>query len=387
MKHAIRWARIMVLPILAIQLLAQTYPALAASGSNIFVISYGQGVKKVGIPNGGTATTVGSASTNVAILATSNYIYYGFNSINRMNIDGTGATLLRSVTGSYNFVIDSNYIYYGLESGRKIGRMNLDGTGANDNWLDYSANSSAPFSSVLLIEGSYIYFGGGNNGGIGGYAGNIWRVPVSGGTPVSFASDANSSAGIQDMVSDGTYLYWSNYQTGTLGRVRLDGTGNESNWVTGLTSPWGMDIMGTTIYFNHSGYIGKVSTDGTGLNKQWNSNGLASQGLSIGDVPNSATVNLQLVGGITQVTYRQTANALLRATVSTGGKVVFYQNGKVIPGCRFNVASGGTVDCNWRPSIHGLATLYSVISSPTSAFPTARSSTLSVSVVKRTTNR
>lgn len=376
-----------LLPLLLAPTLFGIHPAAAASGDSIFVVSYGQGVKKVSIPGGGTATTVGSAANNVAIWATSTHIYYGFNSIRRMNLDGTGATLLRSVTGSYNFVTDANYIYYGYELGRRIGRMNLDGTGANDSWIDYSSNSSAPFSSVLLIEGSNIYFGGGNNGGIGGYAGNIWKVPVTGGTPTSFASDTNTNAGIQDLVSDGSYIYWSNFQTGTLGRVRLDGTGNESNWVTGLSSPWGMDIVGTTVYFNHSGYIGKISTDGTGLNSQWNSNGFASQGLAVGGVPNTATVTMQLVSGASTLVFRQTTNALLRATVSAGGKVAFYQNGKIIPGCRFNVTTSGNVDCAWKPSIHGLATVYAVISSPTSAFPTARSSSISVGVAKRSNQR
>lgn len=375
------------LPLLLAPTLFGVHPAVAASGDSIYVISYGQGVRKVGMPSGGTVTTVGSAANNVAIWATSNYIYYGFNSIRRMNLDGTNATLLRSVTGSYNIIADANYIYYGYETGRKIGRMNLDGTGANDSWIDYSSNTSAPFSSVLLIEGSNIYFGGGNNGGINGYAGNIWKVSVTGGTPASFTSDTNTNAGIQDLVSDGTFIYWSNYQTGTLGKVRLDGTGNESSWVTGLTSPWGMDINGTTVYFNHSGYVGKISTDGTGLNRQWNSNGFASQGLAIGGVPATATISMQLISGAKTLIYRQTTDALIRATVSAGGKVTFYQNGKVIPGCRFTVASSGTVDCSWSPSVHGLATLHAVISSPTNAFPTARSSQISVGVAKRVNKR
>lgn len=361
--------------------------AVAASGSSIFTIAWSPGVYKRAIDGSGSATTVGSVNSAVAIAATDTYIYYGFGSIRRMNLDGTGTTLLRTVSDAYNFIVTDNYIYYGYEFSRKIGRMNLDGTGANDAWLDYSANSSAPFSAVLMINGSDIYFGGGNNGGMSGYAGNIWRTTTSGTTPTSFTSDTNVNAGIQDMVTDGTYLYWTNYRSGNIGRVLLDGTSNSSNWVTGLSTPWGMDISGNTIYFNHTSYIGKVNTDGTGLDKTWRSNSNSAQGLSIGGPSNSATISLQLVNSANNLIYRQTTNSLLRAVVSNGGKVTFYQNGKVIPGCRSVLTSSGTVDCTWKPSVHGLVSVYAVIASTTSAFPTAKSESISLKVIKRTSLR
>lgn len=353
MRNKARRVSAVSLLLLVVPFFQPTQPAHASSGSSLFTVAWSPGIKKISIPSGGTVSSVGSANSIVAIEATTTHLYYGFGSITRSNLDGTGATLLRSISGAYNFVIDSGYIYYGYEFGRKIGRMNLDGTGANDNWLDYSADTSAPFSAVLMIHNSTIYFGGGNNGGLNGYAGNIWKVSTSGGTPTSFTSDTNVNAGIQDMVTDGTYLFWSNYRAGTIGRVRLDGTGNESNWVTGVTSAWGMDISGSTIYFNSQSYVGIVNTDGTGLNRTWNSNAFASQGLAIGGLPNTATISMQLVSGARTLTYRQTTYALLRATVSAGGRVTFYQNGKVIPGCRFTLSSSGTIDCPWKPSIHG----------------------------------
>lgn len=365
----------------------QFAPVYAANGSSIFTISYNGGVKKIAIDGSGSSTSLGTGYSNVALAATENYLYFGYRTIKRMNLDGSNPVTLRSVSDAYNFVITDNYIYYGYEFTRKIGRMNLDGTGANDSWLDYSSNSSAPFSAVLLVNGNDIYFGGGNNGGLNGYAGSIWKTTTSGTTPVSFTSDTNANAGIQDMVTDGTYLYWSNYAAGTIGRVLLDGSSNTSNWITGVTGAWGMDIAGTTIYFNHSSNIGKISTDGTGLNKTWASNGGSAQALAIGGVPATATLSLELVSGAKSLVYRRTTDALLRATFSSPGKVTFFQNGKVIPGCRFLTTSSGTVDCSWKPSIHGLVTVYATITSPTSAYPPAKSSLLSLAVAKRTNLR
>jgi len=102
-------------------------------------------------------------------------IYIGYGAIRRIATNGTGLTTLRTVAGQYGLLINGNYIYYGYEYSKKIGRMNLDGTGANDNWLDYSATTSAPYSGQLAIVGSYIYFGGGENI----YGKSIWRIPLT----------------------------------------------------------------------------------------------------------------------------------------------------------------------------------------------------------------
>ena len=44
---------------------------------------------------------------------------------------------------------------------------------------------------------------------------------------------------------------------------------------------------------------------------------------------------------------------LITATVSKPGKVTFYQQGVVIPGCKNKVAALSTVTCNWKPSRRG----------------------------------
>lgn len=63
---------------------------------------------------------------------------------------------------------------------------------------------------------------------------------------------------------------------------------------------------------------------------------------------------------ITGISFPGTANfrssVTLGATVNTNGKVTFYALGKVIPGCRsipMANSNGGTVTCNWRPSMRG----------------------------------
>ena len=261
-------------------------PHAAATGNTIFTCAYSGGLKARAIDGSGSQSTIGSLSACIEIEASGDYIYMSYGSIRRIHKDGTGLVTLRTVTDQYGLLINGGYIYYGYEYGRKIGRMNLDGTGANDSWLDYSSNSSAPYSPQMLIVGNKLYFGGGGNN----YGKSIWQVPLAGGTPTLFVNDADAQAGIAGIDSDGTYLYWTDYRVGEIGRVALDLSSTNDNWVTGLTSPWGIQVADSYVYFNNNSSIGRILRSGTGLEKTWVSNS-SGQGLAIADAGvNSTTI-------------------------------------------------------------------------------------------------
>ena len=63
----------------------------------------------------------------------------------------------------------------------------------------------------------------------------------------------------------------------------------------------------------------------------------------------STTVSIGLAGNVTSVTYR--APISITATLTGGnGKVRFFQDGKIIPGCQSINSSGLSATCTWRPS-------------------------------------
>lgn len=105
-----------------------------------------------------------------------------------------------------------------------------------------------------------------------------------------------------------------------------------------------------------------------------------SSGQKVGQI--AATVSLALTGNATFATYR---NAItITATVNAPGKISFYFQGKIIPGCRnvSTVTSSTTyATCVWKPSVHNSATIRADITPSNGA--TASSATLMVPVIKR----
>jgi virginiamycin B lyase len=84
-------------------------------------------------------------------------------------------------------------------------------------------------------------------------------------------------------------IYWGNFDTGTIGRAELDGTGANQGFITGAGSPSGMAVNYTHIYWVSSrdnGTIGRANLDGTGANPTFitgagNPTGLAIDGAHI----------------------------------------------------------------------------------------------------------
>jgi virginiamycin B lyase len=65
-----------------------------------------------------------------------------------------------------------------------------------------------------------------------------------------------------------TYIYWANESAGTIGRAKLDGTVVEPNFITGINKPWGVAVTPTAIFWPSFGgdEIGRANLDGSGKN-------------------------------------------------------------------------------------------------------------------------
>jgi hypothetical protein len=64
------------------------------------------------------------------------------------------------------------------------------------------------------------------------------------------------------------YVYWTNYDTGTIGRANLDGTGANPSFITGASNPGGVAVDGAHVYWTYfdTDAIGRANLDGTGAN-------------------------------------------------------------------------------------------------------------------------
>ncbi len=99
----------------------------------------------------------------------------------------------------------------------------------------------------------------------------------------------------------------------------------------------------------------------------------------------AATVSLSLQSGLTTASFRNSAQ--IRASSSTEGRITFYQNGKVIPGCRKIQTSSLLATCNWKPSVHGSARISAAITPTDSSIPSGVSPAFNVGVSERTNFR
>lgn len=103
---------------------------------------------------------------------------------------------------------------------------------------------------------------------------------------------------------------------------------------------------------------------------------------SFGITANSSLV-FSIAGGATSATYRQSLG--LTATVTSTGKVTFYQQGKPIPGCK-NLSGTGAITCNWKPA-QKTAVQLTVTFVPTNGQLASRTASQVVNVAKRSTTR
>jgi len=72
------------------------------------------------------------------------------------------------------------------------------------------------------------------------------------------------------VAADGSYVYWVNQDTGSIGRARVDGSGANQNLITGLGQPAGLAVSGGFIYWaagtGSTGVIERASVNGSAIN-------------------------------------------------------------------------------------------------------------------------
>lgn len=95
----------------------------------------------------------------------------------------------------------------------------------------------------------------------------IGRANLDGGGQISkFASVNGTPCGV---ATDGRYIYWADQLSGTIGRARIDGTGQATDsFITGLNQPCGVTVFEHHLYwandgsYGHPGSIGRANLVG-----------------------------------------------------------------------------------------------------------------------------
>jgi hypothetical protein len=261
---------------------------------------------------------------------------------------GGGGYLINnlSVSDSTNFAIK---VGTGGAGGRNAaaGNITYDGTTLMD--------GQSGESSVATVNGTSF------TGAAGGGGDTIWSTNLCGSSgAVSLGGTSGSGSG-----SSGTSF------SGGAGGA-LSGTQSVANGVTGFSS----SITGSSAFYGSgggaggwSGYVagsGANSQGGTGngsastidgLNQTGSGGGGNAAGCAVGGKGGSGVVIFAfnasgaLPSAISSAIFRTATS--LTVTVSEAGKVTFYAQGKVIPGCKARptiTSASITATCSWRPS-------------------------------------
>ena len=150
------------------------------------------------------------------------------NSIGRADTDGTNPDpgFITGTAGPVDVAHDDSYIYWTNLDSNSIGRANLDGSDPDQEFIQ-----NVPFPQGVAVAGPYIYWTSWNSLG-----------SKRDGQPVD-----------------------------TIGRANIDGTDVEPNFITGLTAPGLLSVVGDCIYWANTGTrsIGRAARDGSGANPRF----------------------------------------------------------------------------------------------------------------------
>jgi hypothetical protein len=215
-----------------------------------------------GVANNSDGTTIGRANldasgmkhafisglgTPTAIAVDAGHIYWAntaSDSIGRANVDGTAA--------DPNFIphaadpgripsglaVDGTYLYW-TDAERYIGRATLAGGSVSPHFIDVGAGS---FPIGIAVVSGTIYVTSFNQ---------ILRVPAAGGTPTVLVSLPSAALGTTSLAAAGGFLYIGELKgaSNSIARAQLDGSNLNESFIPNLQLPTGVASDGTYIYW------------------------------------------------------------------------------------------------------------------------------------------
>ena len=218
--------------------------------------------------------------------------------------------------------------------------------------------------------------GQGNRGGGGGAGSNEWWSGGGGG-----AGNVGSDGSLTSGGAGGPGLIWISDFTTTiataLGLVQTNQTSSNqvffagggggavttNNSASNTPGTGGLGGGGTASVGNNTATSGTANSGGGGGGSgccNGGTTGAGGSGVALIRYPANTGLSLSITSN---PVFRAPTNIV--ATANIDGRVTFFANGKVIPGCKNRTTSSRSVTCIWRPSVHGRNAVSANITSST----------------------
>jgi hypothetical protein len=128
---------------------------------------------------------------------------------------------------------------------------------------------------------AYVYWTNYNNGSIG-----LATIAGADVDQTFIPTTTGGAIGNAGLTVNADYIYWSGANGGTatnVGRASIDGTGADPNFITGGQNPCGVAVNSSYIYWYGDGgsYIGRANLDGSDVNHQFIDAGSGGCGLAV----------------------------------------------------------------------------------------------------------
>jgi hypothetical protein len=250
--------------------------------------------------------------------------------------------------------------------------------GASTQTLPAGANLYFGTAGGGTATAAYASGGGGGGAGLPGTAVTTTQTAGAGGAgTTSFSIWLTALSSAMSGVSG-----WS---TATSGGYIAGGGGGSAN-TPGSGGSGGGGAGGNNVSATKNGVAGVTNTGsgggGSGYASGSGLGGAGGSGIIMIRYAIPSTFNLSLAGNPTSVEYNRSITITASIT-GQDGKVSFYANGKVIPGCKSKQSVSLVATCSWKPAVHKSVTISAslVNSSTVSATP------IKTFVVKRTNTR
>lgn len=253
-----------------------------------------------------TASLITGASDR-ALSVGGGYIYWATGGgVARSDMNGANVVpnFVTGLTEITNVLVAGNFVYFSsayVSPTDSIGRVNLDGTDLRPNFI-----TNIQGGDDLATDGTYLYWNEFMTNSIG-----RMKLDGTGAVNHTFLNGIAKNSGGLTVTS--SYIFWTNYDDKTIGRINIDGsTGLQQNLITTDALPYGIVADDTYVYWVNSGTgsIGRAKLDGSNATNSFISASAAhaTYGLSLGSTDGPpANISSPSIGGTAKVDATLTA--------------------------------------------------------------------------------
>jgi hypothetical protein len=227
----------------------------------------------------GTGAVLAAGSPTRSVAATAGHIYWsnpesargtsapGINAIGRANRDGSGVqkSFIANPPIPDAVAVGAGHIYWIEGETGTIARANLDGSHVNHSFLFASGLASA-----LAVGGGHIYWA---SGGAVGEPAKIGRANLDGSHVKRNLFTIGSGSYIGGLALNRRFIYWTNRDKGTIGRVDLSGRHARPRFISGAHDPTGLALDARHLYWANNvpgastGTIARADLSGAHVNE------------------------------------------------------------------------------------------------------------------------